>query len=152
MATRSESTDIRSESTAVDKVVRPGVIRALVGVAARFSDESPRFDEAALVRRYSALRAWPADGQFGLAVLAWVLGSGFSLREFAGAVNRLEPDFDAAAAAVVTGKTPVGITVGEIARTALRNAAVVVRRDLDETRLYWPDDLSKYIGSAILQD
>jgi len=141
-------------------VIRPSVSSALYSIAARFAgDISPasmRVDEGALLKRYSALRAWPCDAQLGLVVLAWALGPGFSLgkdkskrEEFGAAVNCLEPDF-ARAARLVAGRTPTAISLGEIAGAAFRNAALVVQWNLPD-RLYWPTDLSKCIGSGILQ-
>jgi hypothetical protein len=134
------------------RVIGPEVWTALAGVAARFASE-PRclVDEATLLKRYAALEAWPADAQLGLVVLAWTLGSGFSLKGFAQAVNQLVPDYEAAARAIGPGKNPVAITIGEIARVCFFNASLVVRFDLKDTGLYWPTDLSKSVGSGILR-
>jgi hypothetical protein len=130
--------------------MRTAVTNALVGVAARFSDEAPRIDEEALIRRYSAFEAWPADGQLGLCVLVWALGSGFSLGKFVAHVNQLVPNFARAATCIGPGDTPIEISIGAIARAAFRNAAIVVRWNLDAGLLHWPTDLSKTVGSGRL--
>ena len=110
--------------------------------------EAPRVDEKVLFKRYAALGAWPADAQFGLLVLAWMLGPGFSLTGFSKAVNRLVPDFAKAACVIGPGQVPTAITLGGVARAAFRNAAVAVKWNLDESWLVWPTDLSKFVGSG----
>jgi hypothetical protein len=144
----------KRRSTRVDKgdgIIRPNVLHALGAIAARFSDDRATVDAASLIRRYSALAAWPADAQLGLVILAWALGPGFSLAGFAKAVNRLVPNFALAAQAVGPGRVPVAIAIGEAIRVAFRNAAVAMRWNLNTEHLYWPDDLSKSAGSDILR-
>jgi hypothetical protein len=131
-------------------VVREDVRRALDNLSMAFVVEAPRVDEAILAKRYSALRAWPADAQLGLMVLALVLGPGFRLAGFAEAVNQLVPDFIAASRAIGHGKTPTAIVLGGIARACFRNAQLVVHHSLDANLLFWPTDLSRTVGSCIL--
>jgi hypothetical protein len=114
-----------------------------VRVTARFSGEPFRVNEATLRKRYVAVSAWPADGQLGLGVLAWTLGSGFSNREFQAAVNEEVPDFLKAAEAAAIGPDPTSITLLGIARSALRNGAVVLAHDLDPEIVYWPIELTR---------
>ena len=123
---------------------------AFVQIAARFSDDVPSFTGAALRKRYPAVRAWPADAKLALYLLAWMLGPGFALKGFRESVNIYEPDFAAAARAVGPGKNPADITLTGYVRTALRNAAVVVKWDLNPEALYWPANLSSMPGSGIV--
>lgn len=124
-------------------VFRRSAWEALRHVTARFSGEPLRIDEGPLRKRYVALGAWPADAQLGLGVLAWSLGSGFSNREFRAAVNEEVPDFIKAAEAAAIGKDPTSITLLGIARSALRNGAVVLAHDLDPEIVYWPIELTR---------
>jgi hypothetical protein len=127
--------------------VRDVVRSALSFIATRFSDDAPLIDVGVLQRKYTALDAWPADAQLGLAVLAWALGSGFSLKPFADAVNVLEPDFAAAERAIPMSENPTRISLESIARQCFRNTAVVVRWDLNPNLLYWPCELSSCYGA-----
>lgn len=101
-------------------------------------------DERRLTRIYSALAAWPADGQFAIHATAWILGPGAPLPAVRAAVNRPIPDFQAAAVAAQQwsnrGHSGVIAIVDRVGR-AFRNAAVVVERALDPDRLYYPDEL-----------
>jgi len=128
------------------RVVREAVLTALQAIAVRFSDDAPSVDIDALVRRYSALGAWPADSQLGLLVLAWSLGPGFSLPGFAPAVNRLVPHFARAGAAIPIGKDATIVALNDIARAAFCNGSVVVHWNLYPDVLYWPLALSGYRG------
>ncbi len=58
-----------------------------------------RENEAYLRHRFSDYEHWPADAQLGLHSMAWAMGPGFHFPDFNAAVNRLRPDFDAAARA-----------------------------------------------------
>lgn len=124
-------------------VFRRSAREALRRVTARFSGESFKLDEGPLRKRYVALGAWPADAQLGLGVIAWSLGSGFSNREFRAAVNEEVPDFIKAAGAAAIGQDPTSITLLGIARSALRNGAVVLAHDLDPEIVYWPIELTR---------
>ena len=123
--------------------MREAVRGALNDIAARFSDDAPSIDERVLRRRYGALDAWPVDAELGLCVLAWALGSGFSLGGFRDAVSRLVPDFEGASRAIeFKVETSTLVTLSGIARSAFRNGNLVVRWNLDPDTLYWPQDLS----------
>lgn len=126
------------------EVVRVGLRNA----TARFSDDAPLFDSRALRARYGPLDAWPADAELGLAVLAWSLGPGFTLRGFREALREVIPAFEAAARAVPIGESSAQIVLNSVARTCLRNGSVVVRWDLDPEILYWPLELSKCAGAT----
>jgi hypothetical protein len=128
--------------------VREAVRVALGSIAARFSDDAPSVDERVLRRQYGVLDAWPLDAELGLMVLAWVLGSGFSLPQFRESVSTLVPDFSRAASAIGVGGSPELITLGGIARCALRNGGVVIRWNLDPAVLYWPSELSGCPGAT----
>jgi hypothetical protein len=128
--------------------VREAVRAALNSIAVRFSDDAPWVDERVLRQRYAALDAWPADAQLGLFVLSWVLGSGFSIAGFRESVNALVPDFGKTAWVIGTGSNPALVTLGGIARCSFRNAALVVRWNLDSEVLYWPLDLSRCRGAS----
>lgn len=129
--------------------MRNNVRTALGSIAARFSSDAPSVDLQALARRYGAIEGWPADAEFGLAVLAWVLGSGFTLPRLQKAVTRrrLLPDFQGAARAIGPGGSPSLITLGGVARSAFENAAVVVRWNFSPDTLYWPMRLSPLQGT-----
>lgn len=133
--------------------MREDVRIALDKIAIRFSDDAPSADASRLRRLYVAMDAWPLDSQLGLCVLSWVLGPGFSIAGFRESVNRLVPDFLAAARAVKRlepeGLNPTLVTLYGIARCALRNGAVVVRWNLDPETLYWPSDLADCAGATI---
>ena len=122
-------------------VFRRSARAALQVVTARFSSEPFAVDESALRKRYVALSAWPADAQLGLGVVAWALGSGFANSEFRQAVSAI--DFMRAAEVVSLGKDPTSITILGIARSALRNGAVVIAHDLDPEIVYWPMELTR---------
>lgn len=86
-------------------------------------------------------------------VLAWALGSGFSVRKFREALGGLEPDFERAARAIEVRQLPPGnplalIAIAEIARCSLLNGAVVVRWDLPAEIIYWPTALMKCAGAT----
>lgn len=118
---------------------------ALLATAARYSDETPSADtlEAALLKRYAAFDAWPADGQLGLLILGWALGPGFSLPGLKRSLDVLVPDFMAASRAVqVDESKPTLIVLGGLARGCFRNAALVCRWNLRDEVLYWPSDLA----------
>ena len=127
--------------------MRDAVRAALPFIAARFSDDAPSVDVGVLRRRYTAFDAWPADAQLGLIVLAWALGAGFNVKGFSDAVNVLEPDFAVAARAIPASTDPTRIALESICRQAFRNAAVVVRWDLNSDILYWPCELSDCPGA-----
>jgi hypothetical protein len=133
-----------------ERVVRDVVRVALTHIAARFSDDAPLpfAGERVLRSRYSALGAWPADAEFGLTVLAWVLGPGFSMEGFKQAVNRLVPDFTKAAESIGAGSSPALVTLHGIARRSFRNASMVTRWNLNPDILYWPLDLSSCPGAG----
>lgn len=134
--------------------MRENVKHALQFTASRFSPDALSAEDlvridGVLRKRYAALDAWPADAQLGLYVLGWVLGPGFSLKGFAPSVNRLVPDFAAAARAVGPGSTPTTVSLGGMARQAFRNAAVVCRWNLVADLLYWPLELADHTGSGV---
>jgi hypothetical protein len=124
-----------------ERVVRDAVRAAWVTFAARFSDDAPTVNELVLHKRYPALEAWPADAEFGLVVLGWMLGAGFSLPEFSKAVNRLVPKFTRAASAIPIGGDLTYVTIGDASRAAFRNAGVVCDYGLNGEILYWPLEL-----------
>jgi hypothetical protein len=103
-----------------------------------------------LAKRYTALEAWPADAQLGLLILAWALGSGFQLKDFASSVNRMLPRWGAAARAVGPGRVPAAISIGAAVRMCFRNAVVVTRWNLNEAHLFYPEDLSTRVGASML--
>lgn len=129
--------------------MREAVRAALGSFAARFSDGAPSFDERVLRSRYGDTSVWPADGEFGLVLLAWALGPGFHLAGFRQALTGLVPDFDAAARSIGPGGNPSLVTIGGAARTALRNAAIVVRWNLPSEILYWPAALANCAGATL---
>jgi hypothetical protein len=143
-----ESAGITGSSSLEGCVVRETVRAALCSIAVRFSDDAPLVDERVLRQRYAALDAWPADSQLGLFVLAWILGSGFSIAGFRESVNALVPDFGKAARTIGMGSNPTLVTLGGIARCGLRNGALVVRWNLKSDILYWPLDLSACKGAS----
>jgi hypothetical protein len=55
-------------------------------------------------------------------------------------VNCYRPDFNRAARLLPLGSNPTLISIGGEARRAFRNAAVVLRHDLQDL-LYWPLEL-----------
>ena len=138
---------VAGNSSTEGVVVREAVRAALSTIAARFSDDAPSVDERVLRQRYVALDVWPADSQLGLFVLSWILGPGFSIAGFRDSVNALVPDFGKAARSIGPGSNPTLVTLGGIARCSFRNAALVVRWNLDPSILYWPMDLSRCRGA-----
>ncbi len=129
--------------------MRACVLSAMLELGARFSDDAPGDlaqrllrDEGVLRKRYSAFDAWPADGQVGLHTMAIVLGPGFALAGFRRAVDAAVPDFDQAAehCAIPDGGMTVAVLNARNERL-FRNAAVVLRRNLDPELLYFPQDL-----------
>ena len=129
--------------------MRSSVRTALGSIASRFSDDAPSIDVSTLTRRYGALAGWPADAELGLLVLAWVLGSGFSIQGFREALAppRLVPDFRRAGAAIGRGGSPSLITLGGIARGAFENAGVVLDWNFHPEILYWPMQLPRLPGT-----
>jgi hypothetical protein len=139
--------------------MREAVRVALEGIATRFSQDAPSSsfsrDEPVLRRRYSAMDAWPADAEFGLFILSWTMGPGFTLGDFRAKVNALVPDFHGASARLrrAGGSAPpaafITLTLVGIARTAFSNAAIVLRWNLTSDILYWPTDLSRSAGATL---
>lgn len=135
------------------------VVRDAVRVALRFttaqfsvsnevSPDAPSIDERVLRSKYGPLDAWPADAQLGLCLLAWTLGSGFSLRGFRDALRPVLPDFEGASRAIPVGSDPTQIALNGIARRCFENGSVVVRWDLNPEILYWPMGLAGLMGTT----
>jgi hypothetical protein len=84
--------------------MRPGVATAFAWFTATLADDAIDADrlcanERALRKRYAAFPYWPSDAQLALHIMAWFIGPGFNFPALRQAVNRLVPDFRAAAEA-----------------------------------------------------
>ncbi len=148
--------DTHVVDTGDSRPLRGRVVRDVVRVAwqnatarfSNFSGDAPQVDERVLRARYGSLDAWPVDAELGLRVLAWTLGSGFSLRGFRDALSPVLPDFEGAARAIPMGADPTQIVLNAIARRALENGSVVMHWNLNPEILYWPLHLSCCMGAT----
>jgi len=98
--------------------------------------------ERDLLGAYPTLDNWPADAQMGVLSMAWAMGAGFPKRfpKFSHAVNALLPDFELAA---VESRMVDPIPRNAVNRTLFENAAYVLQRNLDPSKLYYPNVLVK---------
>lgn len=87
----------------------------------------------------------PADAQMGLLSMAWAMGAAFAPKfpKFTRALNAMVPDFNTAA---VESRMSDALPRNDANRTLFQNAAVVVAKNLDPTRLYYPQALD--MGSS----
>jgi hypothetical protein len=108
------------------------------------SDEHLARNEVGLLKRYVTLRAWPADAQLALHLMAWVGGPGFHLPAFRQAVNCVPiPDFACASLECrIADRGHSGmVCVNAWNRRLFQNAQRVVDLGLAPHRVYFPMEL-----------
>jgi hypothetical protein len=103
--------------------------------------------EGALKGSYPNFENWPADAQMGALSMAWAMGPGYPARfpRFSKAVNQLLPDFELAA---VESSMVDPIPRNAMNRALFENAAYVLQKNLDPTRLYYPRILNVSGGGS----
>jgi GH24 family phage-related lysozyme (muramidase) len=106
-------------------------------------DSKLTLDETALKKSFPNWDEWPADAQLGVLSMAWALGAGFAAKwpKFAAAAKAGDWVTASSNCAIDTTGNPGVVKRNDADIKLFKNAAAVIAKKLDASKLYYPADV-----------